>query len=452
MKIVILGNGIAGITAARHIRKRSNHAITVISDESEHFFSRTALMYVYMGHMRFRDTQPYEDWFWEKNRIALLRARIERIDFQEKKLFTTKGEIVGYDKLLLAVGSKSNKFGWPGQDLDGVHGLYHFQDLEAMERHTSGLERAVIVGGGLIGVEMAEMFHSRNIPVSFLVRESDFWNLVLPPEESRMVSRHLREHHIDLRLETELKEILPDAAGKKCAAATTNKGDIIPCGFVGLTVGVSPNIDFLKNTALETNRGILVNEFLETNIPDVYAAGDCAELRQPRPGRKPVEAVWYTGRMMGETVAHNIVGQQSAVSSRQSYNPGIWFNSAKFFDIEYQVYGDIQVKLPDNQATLYWEHPDGKKSIRLNFEKSGGRILGFNLMGVRYRHEVCDKWIRTNAHIEEVLQRLGMANFDPEFCPQHEAELVAIYNQQTGKNLKLKQKRGLESVLSFLNA
>lgn len=451
MKIVILGNGIAGITAARHIRKRSDHAITVISDESEHFFSRTALMYVYMGHMRFRDTQPYEDWFWEKNRIALLRVRIERIDFQGKKLFTTKGEIVAYDKLLLAVGSKSNKFGWPGQDLDGVHGLYHFQDLEAMERHTPGLERAVIVGGGLIGVEMAEMFHSRNIPVSFLVRESDFWNLVLPPEESRMVSRHLREHHIDLRLETELKEILPDAAGKKCAVATTNKGDTIPCGFVGLTVGVSPNIDFLKNTALETNRGILVNEFLETNIPDVYAAGDCAELRQPRPGRKPIEAVWYTGRMMGETVAHNIVSQQSADGSRQSYNPGIWFNSAKFFDIEYQVYGDIQVKLPDNQATLYWEHPDGKRSIRLNFEKSGGHILGFNLMGVRYRHEVCDKWIRTNAHIEEVLQHLGMANFDPEFCPQHEAELVAIYNRQTSKNLKLKQKRGLEAVLSFLN-
>ncbi len=136
MKIVILGNGIAGITAARHIRKRSDYAISVISDESDYFFSRTALMYVYMGHMRFKDTQPYEDWFWEKNRITLLRARVERIDFQEKKLFTIKGEAIAYDKLLLAVGSKSNKPGWPGQDLDGVHGLYHLQDLEAMERHS----------------------------------------------------------------------------------------------------------------------------------------------------------------------------------------------------------------------------------------------------------------------------------------------------------------------------
>ena len=450
MKIVILGNGISGITAARHIRKRSDDDITVISDETDLFFSRTALMYIYMGHMRFRDTQPYEPWFWEKNRIGLLRARIERIDFQQKTLFTAQGEGIAYDKLLLATGSRSNKFGWPGQDLEGVHGLYHYQDMEAMERHSAGLERAVVVGGGLIGVEMAEMFHSRGIAVTFLVREPDFWNIVLPPEESAMVSRHLREHHVDLRLGTELKEILPDAFGKKCAAVVTSTGETIACGFVGLTVGVSPNIGFLKNTTLEMNRGILVDEYLQTNIPDVFAAGDCVELRQPNAGRRAIEAVWYTGRMMGETAANNILGAVSGAKSPVRYNPGIWFNSAKFFDIEYQVYGDIRAQLPEDQVTLYWEHPGGKKSIRLNYDKASGRILGFNLMGVRYRHEVCDKWIARGTPVEEVLQQLGLANFDPEFYPQHESELVALYNRQTGKSLKLKQKRGLDAVLAFL--
>ena len=444
MKTIILGNGISGITAARHIRKRSDHDIMVISDETDHFFSRTALMYVYMGHLRFSDTQPYEPWFWEKNRIELLRSRVESIDFQQKRLFTTTGHTLSYDHLVLALGSQSNRFGWPGQDLDGVHGLYHYQDVQAMERHTPGLERAVVAGGGLIGIEMAEMFHSRGIPVTFLVRESDFWNATLPPEEAAMVSRHLCEHHIDLRLETELKEILPDAGGKKCAAVVTGKGETIACGFVGLTVGVSPNIGFLKNSPLETNRGILVNEYLETNLPDVYAIGDCAELRQPRPGRKAVEAVWYTGRMMGETLAHTLTG------TRTVYDPGIWFNSAKFFDIEYQVYGDIRAQLPEDQTTLYWEHPGGKKSIRINYLSANGRVTGFNLMGVRYRHEVCDKWIRTGAHVEEVLHNLGLANFDPEFCPQHETELVALYNRETGKNLVLKQKRGLPAVLAFL--
>ena len=448
MHIVILGNGISGITAARHIRKISEHAITIVSDEADYFFSRTALMYVYMGHLRFQDTQPYEAWFWEKNRLQLRNARVERIDFQDKKLFFTNGESLAYDKLLLGVGSKSNKFGWPGQDLDGVRGLYSKQDLEAMQNHAISREkqedaRAVVVGGGLIGIEMTEMFHSRHIPVSFLVREADFWNGVLPPEEAAMVTRHLREHHIDLRLETELQEILPTAEGK-VKAVVTKKGDTISCGYVGITVGVSPNVDFLKDSGLEINKGILVNEYLETNLPDVYAIGDCAELRSPPPGRKPIEAVWYVGRIMGETVAHSVCGQ------RTRYQPGIWFNSAKFFDIEYQIYGDIQAKLPDGQATLYWQHPDGKKSIRVSYEAGSGKVLGFNLMGVRYRHEVCDKWLASGATMETVLPNLGLANFDPEFYPQHEAALVQLYNQQTGKNLQLRKKRGLSAVLEFL--
>lgn len=476
MHIVILGNGISGVSCARYIRKLSDHDITIVSDESDEFFSRTALMYIYMGHMRLRDTMPYEPWFWEKNRIQRVRARIESIDYQEKKLISTDGKTLTYDKLVLALGSQSNKFGWPGQDLDGVHGLYHLQDLEAMERHSEALlqspinhstsnptkNRAVIVGGGLIGVEMAEMFHSRGIPVTFLVREKQFWNNILPLEEAKMVSRHLLEHHIDLRLETELNEIQADGTGKKCAAIVTSTGETIPCGFVGLTVGVSPNIGFLKNTPLETNKGILVDEQLQTNVPDVYAIGDCAELRKPQPGRRAIEAVWYTGRMMGETAAYNLIGENrnSPTENRKSYNPGIWFNSAKFFDIEYQVYGDIRPQLPENQSSVYWEHPNGKKSIRIQFEypssdKSmpgkAGRVVGFNLMGVRYRHEVCEKWIREKADIETVLQNLGLANFDPEFSKQYEAELLAIYNHQTGKNLSLKQKRGLPAVLDFLS-
>ncbi|MCG8331903.1 MAG: FAD-dependent oxidoreductase [Chitinophagales bacterium] len=443
MHIVILGNGISGVTAARHIRKLSDHQITIISAETDHFFSRTALMYVYMGHMRFEDIKPYEDWFWEKNRINLLNAYIQEVDFNKKSLTTSEGNQIAYDKLVLAVGSAPNKFGWPGQDLEGVRGLYSYQDLQYMESHSDGLERAVIVGGGLIGIEMAEMFHSRHIPVTFLVREQNYWNMVLPKEESSMVSRHIKEHGIDLRLSTELKEIIDDGTGK-VSAVITSTGKRIDCGYVGLTAGVHPNTGFLKGSALEMQKGILVDDYLQTNMPDVYAIGDCAQLRTPRAGRRPIEAVWYTGRMMGETVAHNICGQEIA------YDPGIWFNSAKFMDIEYQVYGDVKAHAPENHASIYWEHEDGKKSIRLIYDKETGAILGFNLMGVRYRHEVCEKWLAQATHIEEVLQNLGLANFDPEFYREYETQVVQLYNQQTGKSLQLKSKRGLNKALQFL--
>ena len=124
MHIAIIGNGISGITAARFIRKLSNHQITVISDESEYFFSRTALMYIYMGHMRLQDTQPYEPYFWKKNRIDLVKARVEKVDAEQNKLWLNNDTSLDYDKLIIATGSSPNKFGWPGQDLNGVSGLY----------------------------------------------------------------------------------------------------------------------------------------------------------------------------------------------------------------------------------------------------------------------------------------------------------------------------------------
>jgi NADPH-dependent 2,4-dienoyl-CoA reductase/sulfur reductase-like enzyme len=444
--VVIIGNGISGVTAARFIRKLSDKRITIISGETKYFFSRTALMYIYMGHMKYENTQPYEPWFWEKNRIDLVFDYVDTVDTRSKSLQMRKGGTIQYDKLIVACGSTPNKFGWPGQDLDGVQGLYTYQDLEGMEKYTAGLKRAVIVGGGLIGLEMAEMFLSRNIPVTFLVRESDYWRAVMPEEESKMISRHILEHHIDLRLSTELKEIIADSNGR-VKMIVTNEGEEIPCEFVGLTAGVSPNIAFLKgseNSDIDTQKGILVNDYLETTAPEVYAIGDCAQIMNPLPGRRPIEAIWYTGRMMGETVAHSIC------SSRTAYVPKTWFNSAKFLDIEYQVYGTVLANPPEEHAQFYWEHADGRKSIRLVFDREKKNILGFNVMGVRYRHEVCEKWIEDGTHIEEVMQNLGLANFDPEFFDEYEADVIKLYNKQHNGNLQLKQKRGLTAALRFL--
>ncbi|MBK9735210.1 MAG: NAD(P)/FAD-dependent oxidoreductase [Saprospiraceae bacterium] len=443
-KIIIIGNGIAGSTAARYIRKNSDHEITMISGETEYPFSRTALMYVYMGHLKFDHTKLYEDWFWAKNRINAIKAWVKHIDTSGKFIILENGDKLPYDKLILATGSKSNKFGWSGQDLKGVQGLYHLQDLESMEAATkSGIKKTVIVGGGLIGIEMAEMFHSRHIPVTMLVREKSFWNIVLPAEESEMINRHILANGIDLRLDEELQE-LKGKDGKVSSMICKNSGEEIDCQFVGLTVGVSPNIDFVKSSNININRGIVVDEYLQTSAEDVYAIGDCAELAMPNQGRRPIEAVWYTGRMMGKTVAQTICGEAT------KYNPGIWFNSAKFFDIEYQVYGDIPAITPEHITSLYWQHPSENKAIRINFDTSTGAVTGFNLMGIRYRHAVCEKWIAAKTNIESVLENLSLANFDPEFFEEYEGAFVNMYNQKSGKLLTLKSKRKLSMVKQFL--
>ncbi|MGE0587854.1 MAG: NAD(P)/FAD-dependent oxidoreductase [Cyclobacteriaceae bacterium] len=414
--IVIIGNGIAGITAARHIRKLSDNKITVVSSETEHFFSRTALMYIYMGHMKYENTKPYEDWFWKKNRIDLVNAHVESVDTSQKKLLISKGDAISYDMLIVATGSKSNRFGWPGQNLKGVQGLYSYQDLVEMESSTLGIKKAVVVGGGLIGVEMAEMLLSRGIEVTFLVREKSFWNNVLPVQDAELITRHLRTHHVGLKLETELKEILSDDHGR-VKSAVTSSGEIISCQFVGLTVGVSPNVEFLNGSGIEIGRGVLVNEFLETNIRDVYAIGDCVERSYELPGRRNIEQVWYTGRMMGEVVAQTICGKKTR------YQPGPWFNSAKFFDIEYQTYGQVGNALGSLEDEFYWEHAEGQKAMHFVWNKETLKFLGVNTFGIRLRHECFDRWLREGRDIKYVIDHLPEANFDPEFFKRYEKEI-----------------------------
>ncbi len=422
-RIVIIGNGISGITAARHIRKHSDAQITVIGKESEHFFSRTALMYVYMGHMRYQDIKPYEDHFWEKNRIGLKQGTVQRIDTEQKKVELTDGATLPYDSLIIATGSASNTFGWPGQDLPGVQGLYSLQDLEAMEENTKGIRRAVIVGGGLIGVEMSEMLRTRNIAVTFLVREDTFWGSILPKQEADMIVRHMQEHGVELKFNTELKEIVAGDDGR-VAAVRTKGGEEMACGFVGLAVGVHPNIAWLKGSpVIMADKGVLVNEHLETSASDVYAIGDCVEFhKNPDPQRKNIEQVWYTGRLMGETVARTITGERTA------YDPGIWFNSAKFFDIEYQTYGWVRNERQEGEAEHYWEHPNGRSAVHLVWN-AGDRVLhGVNSFGFRLRQEVFDRWLHEKATVDHVVKHLHEAAFDPELYKRMAPAIRASFN------------------------
>ena len=428
--VAIIGNGISGVTAARHIRKLSNKKITLISAESDFFFSRTALMYVYMGHMKFEHTQPYENWFWEKNKIDLKNGYVKTIDTANKILHFEDDSNLTFDKLIIATGSKPNKFGWPGQDLKGVQGLYSKQDLEHLEIYApnnKACKRAVIVGGGLIGIELAEMLASRNIPVTFLVREHSFWNGVLPEGESKMINDHIHEHHIDLRLGTNLKSIQADNNGRATSVIIAETGEEISCDFVGLTAGVSPNIEFIKNSGIETNRGVLVNRYLETNVKDIYAIGDCAEQREAIGNRRPIEAVWYTGRMMGETVA------QTICENKITYNPGHWFNSAKFFDIEYQTYGWVFAEPKEGNAHFHWKHSGNKKCITIEYDHTSGAFKGINAFGIRLKHEVFDQWLTEKRKIEYVINHLAEANFDPELYKHHETEIrdAFLSNVQT---------------------
>jgi NADPH-dependent 2,4-dienoyl-CoA reductase/sulfur reductase-like enzyme len=395
-------------------------------------------MYVYMGHLRLSDIRPYKDWFWRENRLELVHATATALDIVHRQLTLNSGTTLQYDQLLLATGSESQRCNWPGQHLAGVQSLYGLPDLEAMTRDTRGISRGVVVGGGLIGVEMAEMLHSRGIEPVVLVRDAHYWASVLPAEEAQLIDRQFQENQVPVRYCTELREILGDASGRVRAVLTT-AGEEIACQWVGLATGVTPNIGLAKTSAVETDRGILVDGYLRTSVSGVYAAGDCAQQRQPAVGEVPIEQLWYTGRMQGETVAHTICGHATP------YQRGVWFNSAKFFNLEYQTYGHAPATSKAGLSSFYWEHPAGRTALRVYFQAVAPfAVTGFNAMGLRLRQAVCEQWIRAKTPVATIMRQLGAANFDPEFAPQHEAAIVAAFNQQYPQQpVVLKQRKGL---------
>ncbi len=382
-----------------------------------------------MGHIRWRDIKPYEPWFWEKNRLELKKAYVETVDTNNKTLHFKGGGTIAYDKLIIATGSVTNTFGWEGLELNGVQGLVSKQDLENLEKNAPNNKdcpRAVIVGGGLIGVEMAEMLRTRNIEVTMLVREDAFWTNVLPKPEAEMISRHIISHGVDLLHNSELDKIIGDKDGNVKAVMTKN-GEEIPCCVVGITTGVKPQIAFLKNSKIETDRGVLVNRKLETNIEGVYAIGDCAQQREPIGNRPPIEAVWYTGRMMGEALAQTICGNPF------EYKPRNWFNSAKFFDIEYQTYGWVysEQRRKDYEAQFHWKCKSNLRCVTISYNKNSNEFLGINTFGIRMRQEVFDTWLNEKRSVDYVIQNLKQANFDPEFYKKYEKEIQSQFFNQT---------------------
>jgi NADPH-dependent 2,4-dienoyl-CoA reductase/sulfur reductase-like enzyme len=422
MHIVIIGNGISGVSVAKSLREYSDAEITIVSSESISFFSRPALMYVFMGKMRFKDILPLPSDYWVKNKIKQVYGAAKEIDTENQKIILDNGSVLSYDKLVLALGSQPKSLGLGEFNLEGIQGFYSLQDVEKLQDSSKKIKHASIIGGGLIGVELAEMFVSRGISFTFWVREKWFGSNFLPQEEAEMVTNHLISKNINIKFEREIIGFEADDSNM-VKSVELQSGEKVDSDLVCVCIGVEPKVDWLKSTEVQTKAGVLVNAHLQTNMPSIYAVGDCVECINPVHGRKSIETLWYTGRLMGEYLGKNILHENPP-----PYEPGIYFNSAKFFDVEYQIYGDVPTSFSESYGTVFWKHPTNYKSIRLVFNARNDEFIGCCVLGIRFRQEVCEKWIKEKWKISEVLPVLSEANFDSEFSTRYERELLDIYN------------------------
>ncbi|MEM6733098.1 MAG: FAD/NAD(P)-binding oxidoreductase, partial [Myxococcota bacterium] len=406
---VIIGNGVAGISAALAARQRDASAtITVVSGETPYYFSRTALMYSYMDIMKRQDLEPYERSMYRKQRIALVHDWVVDHNASTKTLTLKNGHTLPYDALVLAVGSKPNMFSWPGADRvkDGLVHFVSMQDLDACERLTPSTKRAVVVGGGLIGIELVECLRFHGVDVTFLIREPYYWPVALASDEAEYVAEHIRHHGIDLRLKENMEEIRVDEAGR-ISGIRTDKEDI-ECQMLGICIGVHPMLEGMEawGDKPETGRGILVDRTLKTSLPDVYACGDCAEIVTPGEERNLLEQIWYSAKRQGKLVGRNLFGDEV------KYTPPTFFNSSKFFEIEYTTVGEV-VRVPDGTPSRYYKMPNKDISVRIVHDNE--KVLGFNMLGSRWNHEILQRWVDERRSPQFVYDHLPEAQYDVEF-------------------------------------
>jgi NADPH-dependent 2,4-dienoyl-CoA reductase/sulfur reductase-like enzyme len=429
-RIVIIGNGVAGVTCALKLRELNPSCeILIVGKESEYFFSRTALMYVLMNQLNRQDLEPYEREVYLNKRIELLKAEVTDIDAGKKTITVGEKTALPYDALVLATGARPNFFPWRGLEpeaakstgeSDETSGIVHFvsmQDLGVCESLIQSTRKAVVIGGGLIGIELAESLRHRGIEVVFLVREKTFWPVALGEEESEIVASEAKKHGVNLILNDELLEVEKDSQGR-VSKIKTAKGLSIDCNLLGICIGVRPNVDFLKKaaTAPKIRTGIVVNEYLQTSLPDVYACGDCAEIcvlgdngfHSSEDVRGIVELFWYSAKRQGERVAENICLQPRA------YRPPTFFNSSKFFSVEYTTVGDYTTAV-NADASLVVRGNRRNSMLRILFNKDSRRIQAINILGARVDHEQIMHWIESGLSVESCLQRFKETQFDVEF-------------------------------------
>lgn len=421
MHYAIVGNGVCGIEAALALRGRDAEArISVVSDEHDHFFSRPALMYVFCGQLRLQDTEPYDRAVYERMGFERVRGHVHNVDVGRKALVFENGPELSYDRLLLASGSKGRRAPWPGSDGPGLHYFVTLQDLEGLDAQARPGSRAVVIGGGLIGVEVAEVLHHRGAHVTFVIRENWYFPLALDAKESALVAEHMAAQGIDVRLGSNVETIFRDEAGHVRGVSLGDQE--LAADLVVAAIGVEPNTDFLRSSGLALSKGgaIEVDDGLRTSAPDVWAAGDCANVTWVDGSRRP-EQLWYTARDQGRVAARSMLGDGD------TYRRGTWYNSAKFFDIEWTTAGWVPALLnwdnteidPGPGVSSWFQRVPGRCESQRIIVKDG-RVVGFNMLGSRWNHEPLLRFIDERRDLDYVLAHLGEAQFDEEFSPRFE--------------------------------
>jgi NAD(P)H-nitrite reductase large subunit len=324
---VILGNSAAGLTAIDAIRQHDKTgAITLISKEPDVAYSRVALPYILSKEKNLRQIALQDDDYFKSNNVqTIIGVGASALDAKRKTITLEDGRSVPYDKLLIGTGSLSRVP--PVQGIEEANVCYHWTlaDTRKLEQQMRGAKSCFVIGAGFISLLTVSALVKVASPKYTVVEIADqVMPQLLDEEGGKALERGMREKGIDVVLGdsvSAIERVNPGVAGGRKGYQVTLKSgktydaDMIVCG-----TGVRPNIDFLKDSGLEIASGVLTNERQETNLPDIYAAGDCAEGFDFLSGERVVHAIWPTAIDQGRVAGANMAGDLHTYPGSLSWN------------------------------------------------------------------------------------------------------------------------------------
>jgi len=318
-RYVIIGMGVAGIAAAEAIHSQDPQGeILLISDDPFGYYSRPGLAYLLTGEIPEKQLYPLSKRDFQHLGVRFLRDRVTALDTEAHTITTAGGKVIPYDRLLLATGSSAVMPSLPGVDLEGVVKLDDLQDARRILKLARRARQAVVVGGGITALELVEGLIARGVKVHYLIRGDRYWRRVLDEAESHIVEHKLEEDGVRIHRHAEIAEILGKRG--KVVGVRLKSGETIKCKLVAIAVGVRPNKQLAEAAGLRCDRGVLVDEYMRTSAPDVFAAGDVAQVYDPLTGRTVLDTLWPTARAQGRAAGLNMAGEPTPYIRRVPIN------------------------------------------------------------------------------------------------------------------------------------
>jgi NAD(P)H-nitrite reductase large subunit len=374
MNYVIIGNSVAAIGAIRSIRENDPEGnITVISRERHSAYGRPLISYLLGGLITEKRMAYTPEDFYEKNRInLLLNSEVTGIDTKKRIVKLAAGDTVNFDKLLVATGG--DPFVPPIEGLSGKEKSFTFttwDDAAKLKAVAHDIDHAVVLGGGLIGLKAAEGLHLLGKKVTIIELADRILSAAFDRPAGKIVAKKMKANGIDVITEDTVVKIEGD--GASINSVLLKSGDVIPCDTVIVAIGVRPAAGFLKGSGVEVNRGVVVDNLMETSVKGVYAAGDVAEAADFFSDQKNPMPIWPDAYIQGDIAGASMAGV------KKEYSGGLAMNSIEFFKVSTISMGITNPAVPAEYEIMTYQDIETYQYRKIVIK--GNRLVGAVLVG-----------------------------------------------------------------------